>query len=261
MRLRYAGWCRVCEVELPAKTWAIYERPTKTVRCLTHEAGEDDSAVVDAGTPGASARREYERRKTKREDRIRSKHPRIGGMILALSDDPQTTRSWDKGARGEEGVGQRLNELASEQLRVLHDRRVPGSRANIDHLAVCPSGVWVIDPKAYGYLRPHLKVEGGLIRARTERLLVGRRDQTKLVDGVLRQIEVVRAVAGDDVPLHGALCFVDADWPLIGGRFTTRGVEVIWPKKLPDLLGARGPLDPTAIASIHRTLAASLPGA
>ena len=33
MRLRYAGACRVCWVELPAKVEAIYERTTKTVRC------------------------------------------------------------------------------------------------------------------------------------------------------------------------------------------------------------------------------------
>ena len=32
---------------------------------------------------------------------------------------------------------------------VLHDRAVPGGRANIDHIAVVPSGVWVIDTKHY----------------------------------------------------------------------------------------------------------------
>ena len=34
MKLRYAGVCRVCEAELPARVQAIYERSTKTVRCL-----------------------------------------------------------------------------------------------------------------------------------------------------------------------------------------------------------------------------------
>ena len=37
MRLRYAGACRVCGVELPAKVEAIYERTTKTVRCVSHD--------------------------------------------------------------------------------------------------------------------------------------------------------------------------------------------------------------------------------
>jgi hypothetical protein len=37
MRLRYAGTCRVCGSELPAKADAIYERATRTVRCVSHE--------------------------------------------------------------------------------------------------------------------------------------------------------------------------------------------------------------------------------
>jgi hypothetical protein len=54
---------------------------------------------------------------------------------------------------------------------------------------------------------------------------VGSRDCTKLVDGVLKQVDVVRGVLGNDVPVLGVLCFVEADWPLIGGNFTTRGVQ------------------------------------
>ncbi len=156
----------------------------------------------------------------KREERIRSRHPKLGGLILALSDEPQSTKAWDVGAVGEERVGTRLNELETESLRVLHDRRIPGSRANIDHIAVAASGVYVIDPKRYKG-RPSLKVEGGLLRPRVEKLLVGGRDCTGLVDGVLKQVDVIRGIVGDEVPVHGVLCFVDADWPLIGGSFTT----------------------------------------
>ncbi len=36
--------------------------------------------------------------------------------------------------------------------------------------------------------------------------------------------------------MTGALCFVEADWPLIGGAFTTRDVHVLWPKRLAKLL-------------------------
>lgn len=50
---------------------------------------------------------------------------------------------------GEERLGTRLNELADDSLRMLHDRRIPRSRANIDHLAVTRSGVFVIDAKKY----------------------------------------------------------------------------------------------------------------
>lgn len=272
MRLRYAGVCRICGTELPARAEAIYERTTKTVRCPTHDRDdlEDpphapasptaDREPLDPGVPGASARREFERRRTAREDRIRSKHPKLGGLILAVSDAPQSTNAWDTGAIGEERLGARLNGLASDSLRVLHDRRIPKTRANIDHLAVTPAGVFVIDAKKYKG-RPELVVEGGILRPRVEKLMVGKRDRTSLVDGVLKQVGLVRDIVGPDIPVTGVLCFVEADWPLIGGAFSTRGVEVMWPKKLYKALALGGPLDALTVSDLYRTLAAALPNA
>lgn len=49
------------------------------------------TVTVDPGIPAASARCEFERRRATREDRIRARHPKLGGFILALSDDPQST--------------------------------------------------------------------------------------------------------------------------------------------------------------------------
>jgi hypothetical protein len=48
--------------------------------------------------------------------------------------------------------------------------------------------------------------------------MAGGRDRGKLVDGVIKQLELVRAALGDDdtVPAHAALSFVAADWPLLG---------------------------------------------
>lgn len=270
MRLRYAGTCWVCGSELPARAEAIYERASKTVRCLSHvesasrtvPSTDGRDCIVpqedDPGAPGASARREFERRKAAREARIRAKHRRLGGLILAVSDDPQSTTSWGTGALGEEKLGGGLNRLASKTIRLLHDRRMPGSRANIDHLAVTPTGVYVIDAKKY-WGRPHLKVEGGLFQPRVERLLVGSRDCTKLVDGVLKQVEVVRGLLDPAVPVQGVLCFVDADWPLLGGDFTMRGVHALWPKKLRSKLQAAGHLGTDTIAEIHHSLARELP--
>lgn len=261
MRLRYAGTCRVCGVELPAKVEAMYERTTKTVRCVSHDVRPTvEPAVVDvveSGTSGASARREFERRKAKREERIRTKHPKLVGVMLAVSDEQQSTTAWETGALGEERLGKGLDRLASDTLRLLHDRRIPRSKANIDHLAVTASGVYVIDAKNYRG-RPQLKIQGGLFRPRVERLLVGSRDCTKLVDGVLKQVDVVRGLLDDDVPVHGVLCFVEADWPLIGGTFTTRGVPALWPKKLYPKLQAEGPLTADTVAEIHRELAHAL---
>ena len=262
----------MCGVALPAKAEAIYERPTKTVRCSTHDDPElsrppatesepvprgSPEEPVEPGTPGASARREFERRRALREQRIRTAHPKLGGLTHALTDDPQSTRAWDVGAVGEERLGHRLNELATDKLQILHDRRLPGSRANIDHLAMTPTGVYVIDAKRYRG-RPHLKVEGGLVRPRVEKLLVGSRNCSSVVDGVIKQVTMVRHQLDASVPVHGVLCFVEADWPLIGGSFTTRGVEAIRPKKLYPRLRSDGPLDVATIAMVHRTLAGSM---
>lgn len=213
-----------------------------------------------SGVPGASARREFERRQTDRKERIRAQHPKLGGLIHAFSEDPQSTKAWDTGALGEERLGQSLYELSSTSLLVLHDRRIPGSRANIDHLAITPTGVYVIDTKKYQG-RPQLRVEGGLIRPRIEKLLVGGRDRTRLVTGVQRQVQAVRAVVPDDVAVHGVLCFVEADWPLICGSFTIQDVEALWPKKLYPKLQRPGPLGIEALQGPHHALARSMPPA
>ena len=52
---------------------------------------------------------------------------------------------------------------------------------------------------------------------------MGRRDGTKLLSGVATQVDRVRTVLAAGgftaTPVHGVLCFVEADWPLIGGPF------------------------------------------
>lgn len=201
-------------------------------------------------TAGASARREYDRRRARDEAKIRETwgDGRIGTIAVALSSERQSTTAWKSGAVGEAVVGRTLDAIATEHLLVLHDRRIPGTRANIDHIAITRAGVWTIDAKRYQGKRPTLRVEGGLFRPRVEKLMVGG-DRTKLVDSVLRQMELVHDVV-DPVPVFGALCFVDADWPLFGGSFTTRGIEVCWPKKLAKRLSALdGPVDVAAVGA------------
>lgn len=181
-------------------------------------------------TAGASARREYERRKARDEARTRERWGRLGDVAIALSEERQSTTAWRTGAVGEERVAAALERISPGEVVLLHDRRVPGSRANIDHIVVTRAGLWVIDAKRYKG-RPTLRVEGGFLRPRTEKLIVGGRDRSKLVDGMLEQVGLVQPVAGE-APVRGVLCFVEADWPLVGGSFQTRGVHVVWPKKL-----------------------------
>jgi hypothetical protein len=118
--------------------------------------------------------------------------------------------------------------------------------------------VFVIDAKRY---KGRIGVErrGGLFRERMEHLLVGGSDRTKLVDGIERQIEVVRAALGRraDVPVRGVLCFVDGDWPLLG-TLEVRGVPVLPPRKAARLCSGPGPLGDDDVRAIALTLAAAL---
>ncbi|WP_460829483.1 nuclease-related domain-containing protein [Nocardioides hungaricus] len=93
---------------------------------------------------------------------------------MALAEERQSTKAWATGAVGEERLGARLDSLVSESVAVLHDRRIPGSKANIDHIAITAAGIWVIDAKRYKG-RPELKIEGGILRPKVEKVLVGRR--------------------------------------------------------------------------------------
>jgi hypothetical protein len=264
MNLRYAGTCRACGQALAAGTRAVYDSATRTVTCEHCPSADADDAIIDSGTAGASAQRRYELLSDRREKRIRDNHPRIGGILLALSDEPQRITAWQKGARGETILGTRLDTLIEQGVQVLHDRRIPGTKANIDHIAVGPRGVFVIDAKHYAGA-PSLRVSGGLFEARRVRLMVGTRDCTHLVGGVHRQVSLVEnaleAAGFHDMPVFGMLCFVEADWPLLGGDFTIDNVEVLWPKKAAKKNTAPGSFDATTAASVGRALELHFPRA
>lgn len=281
MKLRYAGPCSRCGTTLEAGVTADYDRAGKTVACIAcpprrgiPEQAESTASprhaitpevprkleVVD-GTAGGSAVHEFDRRHDARRERVQGAHPRIGKFLLAVFDDPQSTTAWSTGAIGEQRLGEALAAIAGPTVRVLHDRRIPKTTANIDHMVVCPAGVFIIDAKRYRDARPELRVEGGIIRPREELLIVGGRDRTKLVEGMHKQVGLVRAALADqpDVPVCGVLCFVDADWPLIGGSFTVQGVAVLWMKKLRQKLIEPGPLDPDRIADLQWQLHETFP--
>jgi Nuclease-related domain len=58
-------------------------------------------------------------------------------------------RTWQRGAHGERRTARLLDRLTRDGFVVFHDIAVPGSPANLDHLVIGPSGVFVIDSKQW----------------------------------------------------------------------------------------------------------------
>jgi hypothetical protein len=209
---------------------------------------------------GASAQREYQRRSEARQRRFkRALGPRLGGLALALTDEPQSTRAWAQGARGEREVARALAGIPG--LRLLNDLHVPGRPSNIDHVAVASAGVFVIDAKDHrGEI--HIRDLGGFFRT-DERLFVGRHDRSHLADNMAWQVDVVQHVLDSCaiapvVKVVPVLCFVNGDWPWFRAPSEFRGVRLEGTNSIKKLFARPPLLDPGMVDAISQALASSL---
>lgn len=287
LALKRPDTCEVCRGVLGVGDQAFWLSQRRRVRCVScHRAANDSVVVPDVvpaawtetvvERPGRSAEQEFERRAARDRARdeqklaadaawraeLSGRRPLLGRLVTSLTPKPavgktsQSTKAWNTGAEGERRVAEILAEVGG--IEVLHDRLMPGrGAANIDHLVVGPAGVFVIDAKKYsGMLEVRDK---GTWRRTDDRLYVGGRDRTVMIDGVRRQVDAVASLLAAEwreVPVHGVLCFVGCEWR----RSTTKqinGVHVVWPKALPQQVSAAGPywslVDPVA-SHLRRTL-------
>lgn len=216
---------------------------------------DEEPSEFDGGTAGASARREHERRRAKQ---VREKHPRLGGILLALGSEPTHETAWARGAGGEERIAESLAKHLDDGAMLLHDRRIPFSRANIEHLAIAASGVWVIDAKRYTGKVAVSKPLFGQAKP-----TIAGRDKSKLADGLAKQVALVETAMREiatGVPVHGAFCLVDADLPMLG-KLTFEGFPLLYPKSLAKRLNAAGPLGRERVAAVASNLATRFPSA
>jgi Nuclease-related domain len=78
---------------------------------------------------------------------------RTGGWRLAVGTMERRRREravagrWERGAEGERATAALLELLDPAIFKVLHDRALPGTNANLDHLVIAPGGVFVVDSK------------------------------------------------------------------------------------------------------------------
>lgn len=229
MKLNRAGSCAVCGVTLPANTKAVWDTDARILRCVEctrrgsvqpstelppplpppvlppplqalppqRETGQrarfGPEPIVDHGVAGASARNRSRQILARHSARIRQTWGAglLGRIVSVLSSEPTASVTWARGASGEEQLATILSQHLGHRAVVLHDRRVPGTRGNIDHIVVAATGVWVIDAKQYRG-RVEQRDKGGWFRT-DWRLYVGGRDRTKLVTQMGWQLKAVVA--------------------------------------------------------------------
>ena len=159
-----------------------------------------------------------------------------------MSRGSKATRPARDGRAGEEVVGAFLERELADAAIVLHDLRIPGSRAIIDHVAIAPSGVWVVDSK----WQCELPLERDSL------------DSATSVGEVGRQVDVVANAVGGratELPIRAALCFPSENWGGDARAFWIEGVLVTYPADLVDRIRQEGPLDDETVGWIAARLA------
>ncbi|WP_055591139.1 nuclease-related domain-containing protein [Streptacidiphilus griseoplanus] len=160
----------------------------------------------------------------------------LGYWQLGRAGDPAAAGRWEAGAEGEEATAALLAPLTWQGWTVLHDRAVPGSRANLDHLLVGPLGqVVLIDSKRW------TQRGGATVRTVRGRLHCGPSDRHGAVETVAWEAQRVAAVLGVPVTavvvVHGPR--------VVGAPLRVGPVTVVGPATLlPAVCAASGVRSP-----------------
>jgi len=147
------------------------------------------------------------------------------GWALRFRPSPEAI-AWRRGAAGERRTARLLGPLEQLGWVVLHDLAVPGSRANIDHLAIGPGGIFVVDSKQY---RGRLKLDP------SGRLWHGRYPLAPTLQAVSFEADQAARVLPNPgvvvvpiVAIHGA----QVPW----GKVVMNGVPIVPAQRLPSML-------------------------
>lgn len=266
-RVKYDGVCSRCGASLVRGSPAVWDRTSRTIHCIecpgastAPPIADDTTPPIEVGVAGRSARAEHDRREARRDAAITERWGTglVSKIVRAVSDEPQSTRAWAIGAAGEEKLARELDGVPG--LLMLHDRRVPGTKGNIDHIVIAPAGVFVIDAKNH-HGRLEIRDRGGFFRV-DYRLYVGGRDCSGMADGMGWQVEAVREALADPedrLPVVPVLCFLNAEWPLFRAPEEFRGVRLESHKSLKRILAGDTVIDDQRAAKIAARLSTRLP--
>lgn len=272
IRLRYAGTCG-CGHSLPAGTQAGWDPATRRVVCaecvsVSGVPAQRPPPPAETGQAGASLEAEYRRRRAAQEARLHAAHPHLAPLLRAVSKEPTTTTAFKVGADAERRAAEVIARSCGDDVHLLFNRRLGRGRqrGDIDMIAIAAEGVFVIDVKCRSGAEIAVRCVGGLLAPVRETLLIGGRDRTCLLDSLARQLDAVRSAledfaGGSDVPVHTALCFVDARLPVFGA-LRIGGVPLLTLRGTARMLRkTRGPLDPDLRLRLYAHLENGLPPA
>lgn len=156
---------------------------------------------------------EGERQISRKVEEVRRRYGDHAAEVAEEMAARDAAASWGKGSDGEASLAGYIAREVGARVIALHDRLIPGTRGNIDHLFVAPTGVWVVDAKAYkGNVT---RREVGPLWRRDNEVFVGGRKRTSLATGVVRQVDaVIAAMRADEsfrgTEVHAVLCFTEA---------------------------------------------------
>jgi hypothetical protein len=205
IKTRYKTTCNACSEPIERNQQVAWQFAEKKVTCLQcydlsgktgklSEQNSDTPRHINSGVAGGSGEIEYLKRKEKYEKTIKENHPISGKLILLLNEEPQRIQAWKKGYEGEKLLGDALDSLGEKYgYIVLHDRKIPKTRANIDHIIINSTGVWVIDAKNY---KGEIKIEssGGWFSSEIKTLKVGKRNCMHLIEAMHKQKQIIQNI-------------------------------------------------------------------
>jgi hypothetical protein len=159
-------------------------------------------------------------------------------------------------ARAERRSGKTLDRLTRVGVRTLHDRRLPRSAGQLDHVVVAGSGIYLVNVVAVSSRRP-LQWIGG-------KPCVAGQTLTSVADFTLAAADEVAStvaaelVAGWTIAVFPIITIVGDDF----GLHVDDGVEIVGVKRLADRVMYRQPvLDPLEIALLGDAAARACPPA
>ncbi len=150
----------------------------------------------------------------------------------------KVANDFERGAAGERVVAAVLDALPPDYV-VFHDLRVPSSAANIDHLVVGPSGVWMVDTKNYS-----AAVTRGRGRGADSLWVANRPLRSKFAT-----VRWLASSAEERIgcPVVPVMCIIAPSLP--SSSFEFDGVTVCSPAALPVAVRGAGPVCDTATVS------------